>query len=573
MAKLDNDKPDSIAQTDAPSLHDVLVTLESNTSIPGTRKRDLRSAIHRFASQLRSTPAQIPANLQRIEQLIHNIHPAQHGMSIKTFQNIKSNLLAALKIFRANGRPVRTRQKLSTSWQRLYDQIPTKRIKHGLSRFIHYLSNHDIAPEDVADAVVTEFALYSLNNNLISEKRCREIYRRTTRLWNVAAGSIAGWPDIQLNVPDHRKPRTTHPLSDFPVAFQEDVKAYLAWLEDKDPLAENQPPKRLKPRTLRLRFQQIELGASALVTRGYDIGKITSLSDLVDVDAIKEILRFYLNKYDDEPTSFIQNLAITLKAIATHWVKVPEDQLAAIKTIKRHLDQQKVGMTEDNKRALRQFDDDQNRRLLLELPERLMQLSANQPTAKAAITAQKAIAIEMLLMAPVRMANLIGLRFDQHLVKPAGDRGLYHLVLQEADTKNGQPYEVQLPKALTQYIDRYRDHLLPAIIIEPNPYLFPNKSGGHKSQGTLAQQIKETIEKHTGLNFTGHKFRHLCGKFFLEANPGQYETVRQLLGHKNLKTTVAFYTGMNTREATRVFDDLLVNERERLKTRKKRHPT
>jgi integrase len=123
---------------------------------------------------------------------------------------------------------------------------------------------------------------------------------------------------------------------------------------------------------------------------------------------------------------------------------------------------------------------------------------------------------------------------------------------------------VQLPKQLTQYIDQYRSQLLPAITGALNPYLFPNKSTGHKAQETLSQQIKETVKKYTGLDLTGHQFRHLGGKFFLEENPGQYEFVRQLLGHKHIKTTTAFYTGMNTVEATRVFDDVILKKRQRL---------
>ena len=94
--------------------------------------------------------------------------------------------------------------------------------------------------------------------------------------------------------------------------------------------------------------------------------------------------------------------------------------------------------------------------------------------------------------------------------------------------------------------------------------MFPNKTNGHKTQQTLSQQIKVTVKQHTGLDMTGHLFRHLSGKLYLEANPGQYETVRQILGHKNLKTTVNFYTGINTKEATRVFDALILGKRERL---------
>jgi len=549
---------------DSVSLSDVLEQLAASTSLSSTRIRDLRSAVCRFADLVGSTSGRLPANIKQLKQLVFNIHPAQNEISAKTLQNIKSNLLAAVRHFLATEIPVRRRKKLSSNWQRIYSQLPDKRFNSGLSRFVHFNNDHHIDPGDVDDETVSAFVQDLTDNSFILDKKRNDIHRRTTRLWNEVSSTVSDWPDQKLTIPDHRKPRSTHPLTDFPTSFQGCVTSYLAWLEDKDVLAEDRPPRRCKPRTIDLRRSQIQLSASALVTWGRNIDEIKSLADLVDVEAVKDILRHYLNKNGDAPTSFIQGLAITLIAIAQYWVKVPGDQLTKIKKVKRQLGSLRVGMTDKNRHMLRQFDDDHNHQLLLQLPNQLIQQAATQPVAKAAITTQKAIAIEMLIMAPIRMASLISLRFDQHLIKPGGNRGQYHLVLHEHETKNGRPYEVRLPKLLSQYIDRYRTQLLPAITTDPNPYLFPNKLTGHKAQETLAQQIKETIKKYTGLNLTGHQFRHLSGKVFLAENPGQYESVRQLLGHKHIKTTTAFYTGLNTLEATRIFDDVILKKRQRL---------
>ena len=552
---------------DGVSLSDVLAHLVVSTSLSSMRKRDLRSAVRRFADLLESTPVRLPANIKQLRLLVFNIHPAQNDLSTKTIQNIKSNLLAAVRHFLAAEKPVRSRKKLSSNWQHVYSQLPNKRFNSGLSRFVHFNSDRRIDPGEVNDEAITAFVQELTDNSFVPDKKRKEIHRRTTRLWNEVSDIVADWPDIKLAVPDHRKPRTSHPLVDFAVSFQEDVIAYLTWLEDKDILAEDRPSCRCKPRTIDLRRSQIQLSASALVTSGRSIDEIKSLAEMVDVEAVKDILRHYLNKNGDEPTSFTQGLAITLIAIAQYWVKVPGDQLTKIKNVKRQLGSLRVGMTEKNRHMLRQFDDDHNHQLLLQLPDRLIQLATTQAVVKAAITTQKAIAIEMLIMAPIRMANLISLRFDQHLIKPGGNRGQYHLVLPEHETKNGQPYEVRLPKQLSQYIDRYRTQLLPAITTDLNPFLFPNKMTGHKAQETLSQQIKETIKKYTGLDLTGHQFRHLSGKVFLAENPGQYEAVRQLLGHKHIKTTTAFYTGLNTIESTRIFDDLILKKRQHFSER------
>ncbi len=552
------------AHFEGTSLNNVLKHLATSTSLSNMRKRDLRSAVSRIADMLESTPERLPANIKQLKPLVSKIHPAQNYISAKTLQNLNSNLLAAVRHFLATEKPVHLRKKLSSNWHHIYSQLPDKHFNSGLSRFVHFNSDRHIDPGNVNDETVSAFVQDLTDNSFIADKKRNDIHRRTTRLWNEISSIVSDWPNQKLTVPDHRKPRGTYPPTDFPTAFQDDVASYLVWLEDKDALAEDRPPGRCKPRTISFRRSQIQLAASALVMQGRNIDEVKSLSDLVETEAVKDILRQYLDKNDDEPTSFIQGLAITLVSIAQYWVKVPNDLLSKIKRVKRQLGGQRVGVTDKNRHMLLHFTDDHNRRLLLQLPDRLMQLAARQPTAKAAITTQKAIAIEMLLMAPIRMANLINLRFDQHLIKPGGNRGQYHLVLSEHETKNEQSYEVRLPKQLTEYIDRYQTYLLPAIINTPNPYLFPNKLTGHKAQATLSQQIKETITKYTGLDLTGHQFRHLSGLFFLEENPGQYESVRQLLGHKHIKTTIAFYTGMNTKEATRVYDDLILKERERL---------
>jgi hypothetical protein len=43
----------------------------------------------------------------------------------------------------------------------------------------------------------------------------------------------------------------------------------------------------------------------------------------------------------------------------------------------------------------------------------------------------------------------------------------------------------------------------------------------------------------------------LNAKVLLDAEPGSFETVKQVLGHKNLKTTVGAYAGVDSRRAAR----------------------
>jgi hypothetical protein len=55
--------------------------------------------------------------------------------------------------------------------------------------------------------------------------------------------------------------------------------------------------------------------------------------------------------------------------------------------------------------------------------------------------------------------------------------------------------------------------------------------------------------------------RHFAVYHFLKAFPGHYEIVRQLLGHRSVATTRAFYAGLEARFAARKLDTLVRDAR------------
>ena len=63
--------------------------------------------------------------------------------------------------------------------------------------------------------------------------------------------------------------------------------------------------------------------------------------------------------------------------------------------------------------------------------------------------------------------------------------------------------------------------------------------------------IRTYLKRRAGIALSSHQFRHLSAKVLLDAEPGSFETVRQLLGHKSLTTTVGAYAGIDSRRAAR----------------------
>jgi integrase len=70
--------------------------------------------------------------------------------------------------------------------------------------------------------------------------------------------------------------------------------------------------------------------------------------------------------------------------------------------------------------------------------------------------------------------------------------------------------------------------------------------------------------KFTGLKINPHLFRHIAGKLFLDARPGQYEVVRRVLGHRSIATTTSIYAGAETRAAGQHFAAVIAERRRAL---------
>ena len=163
----------------------------------------------------------------------------------------------------------------------------------------------------------------------------------------------------------------------------------------------------------------------------------------------------------------MRDLAKALVLIAKDWVGFDQAQLDQLKGLHRRLGPERSGLTEKNRAALRQLDDDRNKALLIRLPQRLFDEACRKDRGdiRTAVTVQIALAIELLLMAPMRMGNLINLRLDRHVVRPGGKHGPLHLVVPGTETKNGEEIEYPLPsesrELLEEYLKRFRPRLAP----------------------------------------------------------------------------------------------------------------
>ena len=177
---------------------------------------------------------------------------------------------------------------------------------------------------------------------------------------------------------------------------------------------------------------------------------------------------------------------------------------------------------------------------------------------KAAVTAQLAVAIAILTFAPIRLSNLVGIELGKNLIKPGGLNTPYWLVFPHYDVKNRVDLNFQFDQFLTDLIDEYVHEFRPALLRGANTsWLFPGESGEPKTSNTFGTQITQRIQKAVGLRITVHQFRHAAAAIYLKHRPGDYETVRRLLGHRSIQTTIHFYCGLQTTQATEEFGKII----------------
>jgi integrase len=539
---------------------DIIVRLKDDLAVTPARRRDLISAVRRICKIVGVDPRITPASLQFMRPLINKVRPAKHRLRPKTWANLCSNFRAAL--VHALPRPPR---QPDPAWERLRTALPNGDIRKGLSRFIGFCERERIPSEAVCDAVIAQFLVHLESDTLVPDPRA--CLRRTCRLWNAATDTAPGWPQVRVTLPSHRRPRRTLPLSSYPVELQEELSECLAPPRRGHRFAEDGHKKVLRPSTVRKITVEVELALSAIVEAGRDPASITSLKCLFELEAFEIILRRYLKDDDDQtPRPTARNLASTLIGLTKRTLgsgPAALEQIAELRRLQKCLGPQPKRLTVKNRRLLLELSDPFVRAKLLLLPEQLAEWAARATPVRGAVAMELALAIAILLAAPMRIANLAGLRPGQHLLQPGGSRSLWLIDIPEIEVKNRVRLVYELPQRVTTVVNRFLRDFRPVLAEAGNPYLFPVGST-HKSPPVLSQQIRWVIADWVGVDMTAHQFRHFAGLLMSD----DLGALADLLGDKDIETVRSYYSELNTLFVGRRFDAII--EAEIIKARPRR---
>jgi integrase len=534
------------------TLADVIAEIRA-TDQPARKKQEIISAFNTAARALGKPLDRIPVDPARLMAQLQQVAPQPLRISRRRWANVMSHIRAGLALLSPVA-PCRSWQRLSEQWEPLYRQLD-RWGKLKLSRFLRFLSAQGIEPDTVTETSFTAFREH-LDSALLWN--LDKIYVAAIDGWRKAEAAVQGWPTVEITRPNRRRDWTFDWPKLPPCLRQE----FDAWCKRSTDPIEEVPLRPVKVKTIAARDWQVRAFATALVLRRRD--PPDSLRDLVQMEAFKEGLRYLAERYGGI-TKTVYGVAVILKTLARHHRGMDQSHLDGMARVIKRLNVGNRGMTEKNQARLRQFSDPQKLDSLVLLPETLMALAARNPKPhKAAIQAQTAVAIEILLVTLFRIGNLAQLDLEKNFVALGRDQEVLIVIPGDA-VKNGKPIERPLPRQTVQIIDRYLTTFWPRLAAHDCTALFPGRKGGSKSLNALRDQISKTIRRYVGAEVHPHLFRHLGAKNHLEECPGEYETVRLSLGHASSATTTKSYTGLETVAAFRHYDETILKLRERAK--------
>lgn len=520
------------------------------------RRRDELSAFKSLQSRFNINLAATRASWPIVRQIFTSRHPAAVGLSLKRFANVRSSIIRTIKRYGSAPQSLVARFGRTEDWTDLIEKVSDRNRRSALNRLACHCSMAGVPPDRITPEVLIGF--YEALSNEEPIKNPRGIFRNAIGYWNEAARKISDWPQYPLSSPFKPVP-TILPEEMFPQTFRDDVKRWRDRRLQVDLFDEKGPSRPSRPVTVDHQQRMIYRFASILVqNRLVEMDQLNSLATLLNLETLKSGLRVFLGKSDGKPTGYIGQYASLLLGIARHHVRLPEDQCAGVAALAGKVRPKKrMGLTQRNRDRLAPFKTDERDAFkeFMKIPERERARGMKMENAyRRAKCFERALVIEILIFASLRMKNLSTIHLDRNVREFDGKVILFFA---GDEMKNGQPFESELPVDVSirfrEFVARYR----PLLKGSDDRFLFPGASGGAKHHSTLRSEFEKTVVRFTGLAVNPHLMRHLTTLVALHKDPALLPILAQRLGHSGLQTIRDFYVENESLQASRIMNELL----------------
>jgi integrase len=521
---------------------ELIQRIQSDQSFPDHRRAGVLSSLRCFSRWLGMCDAVAsgqPADekvlsIRTVREMFRALTPSALGVSRKRLRNAESDLRFAVRFYELPS--VRPPVASSEPLQKIESMISDRFAKMALGCFLRYLTSSHIDPWRVTaeDAEAFREALWNDRDVLWP----RRTARRAIQAWNRERARNPQWPPISLSLRDTRS-RWGLPWSTFPVEFQRAVDRFFCTAEGAEDIFRSGTAQ-LAPATIRAQKDLVRLAASALVLSGVKPLSIVGLRNVCTPTAFRAALQQIVT-IKGGVTSTVENVAHVLRKLAKLSESLSPEETAEVeeahKNLRRHFDRRSRPRMARDQEVLDRLDDERLVDALLSLPMKAVaaiRRSPRKPNKNVAIRVQLALALELLLCAPLRIKNLVALSLDEHFFG-ATLNGVNRTLLRIAGdhTKNGEPAEHILTEDTVRLLRLYIHVYRPLIKAEPGGWLFPGGKDRHKTENTLGTQLARWIRGELGIEFHPHLMRKIVPKLYLDQDPGGLEVVRRLLGHRS----------------------------------------
>jgi len=213
----------------------------------------------------------------------------------------------------------------------------------------------------------------------------------------------------------------------------------------------------------------LRLVATAVVKSGVAADTLVGLTTVLTPEVAAQGLQFLVARNNGSSSVQISNIALFLASLATR-LEMPEESVTRLRRFAGKLKITQHGMTPRNREALRAFDDQTAVAALLDVPRRVLRevFKSGRRSYREAKLVQTALAVELLLNAPVRVQNLASIDLERHVVEVGtrGDRAV-HLLFPAAEVKNANDLEFPLMPESVKLLDHYIFDWRPLLLGSP----------------------------------------------------------------------------------------------------------
>ena len=219
-------------------------------------------------------------------------------------------------------------------------------------------------------------------------------HRALVRHWNAGVDRISGWPNVTLTEPPYVKRFTGPSLEDFPQGLRDDIDAYCEHLGKRHRTVSGKIRRPCKQSTIDMRRRELVAAVRAAVEAGIPLAELRSLRNLLRPDRAEIIIEFYWEKNGERPSLYTIDLASKLLALARSEA-LSDAEIGQLDEIRIALEQYRTtGLTEKNRKLIRQIAQSDVWREVVRLPQRLMaearanftSLSSKRPLYQASDT-------------------------------------------------------------------------------------------------------------------------------------------------------------------------------------------